>query len=61
MAGKGSTPRNCFSRQYRENFAAIDWSDKIKIDPKIQQEVIDFVNKIEEYKKKTANISIGEY
>lgn len=24
--GKGSSPRNCFSRDFRDNFDAIDWS-----------------------------------
>ena len=24
--GKGSSPRNCFSRGFRENYDAIDWS-----------------------------------
>ena len=25
MAGKGSKPRNCFSRQFRENYDLINW------------------------------------
>jgi hypothetical protein len=24
--GKGSSPRNCFSREFRDNFDVIDWS-----------------------------------
>ena len=24
--GKGSSPRNCFSREFRDNFDDIDWS-----------------------------------
>jgi hypothetical protein len=26
--GKGSKPRNCFSRQFQDNFDDIDWSKK---------------------------------
>jgi hypothetical protein len=26
--GKGSTPRSCFSRQFKDNYDAIDWSRK---------------------------------
>lgn len=25
--GKGSKPRNCFSKSFRDNFDEIDWSD----------------------------------
>lgn len=28
-AGKGDKPRNCFSRQFRDNFSEINWSNKI--------------------------------
>ena len=24
--GKGSSPRNCFSKQFQDNFDSIDWS-----------------------------------
>lgn len=27
MNGKGSKPRNCFSKQYKENFDQIEWRD----------------------------------
>ena len=26
MNGKGSSPRSCFSRQFRTNYSAINWS-----------------------------------
>jgi hypothetical protein len=26
MAGKGDKPRNCFSKQFKNNFDLIDWS-----------------------------------
>lgn len=30
-AGKGDAPRNCFSKQFKDNFDIIDWSkDKVK-------------------------------
>ena len=27
-AGKGDKPRNCFSKQYRDNYDIIDWGKK---------------------------------
>ena len=28
MAGKGSKPRNCFSKDFKDNFDTINWSKK---------------------------------
>lgn len=28
-AGKGDKPRNCFSRQYKDNYDSIDWGKKL--------------------------------
>jgi hypothetical protein len=28
MAGKGDKPRNCFTRNFKENFDSIDWTKK---------------------------------
>ena len=30
-AGKGDKPRNCFSKQYRDNYDQIDWSESPKL------------------------------
>jgi len=27
-AGKGDSPRNCFSNRFKENFDSINWSDE---------------------------------
>lgn len=27
-AGKGDKPRNCFSKEYRQNYDEIDWGNK---------------------------------
>jgi hypothetical protein len=27
-AGKGDKPRNCFSKNYRDNYDSINWGDK---------------------------------
>jgi len=27
-AGKGDSPRNCFSHSFKENFDSINWSDE---------------------------------
>lgn len=29
-AGKGDKPRNCFSKQYKDNFDQINWKSKTK-------------------------------
>jgi hypothetical protein len=29
-AGKGDSPRNCFSQKYRDNYDLIDWSKHLK-------------------------------
>jgi hypothetical protein len=28
MNGKGDSPRNCFSKEYKKNYDAIDWKNK---------------------------------
>ncbi len=28
QAGKGDRPRNCFSKQFKDNYDNIDWSNK---------------------------------
>lgn len=33
-AGKGDKPRNCFSKEYKDNFDQIDWGKKGKKDGK---------------------------
>jgi len=30
-AGKGSKPRNCFSKKYKNNYDYINWGDKNKV------------------------------
>jgi len=30
QAGKGSKPRNCFSKKFRDNWSQINWSKKNK-------------------------------
>lgn len=32
QAGKGDKPRNCFSKQYKDNYSDIEWDVKKKID-----------------------------
>jgi hypothetical protein len=32
QAGKGDTPRNCFSNKYRENYDSINWNKKTNSD-----------------------------
>lgn len=32
MNGKGSKPRNCFSKQFKDNYDGINWCKKEKID-----------------------------
>tara|TARA_Y100001938_G_scaffold151087_1_gene245857 strand:- start:16010 stop:16144 length:135 start_codon:yes stop_codon:yes gene_type:complete len=29
-AGKGSSPRNCFSKKYKDNYEQINWGNKKK-------------------------------
>lgn len=29
-AGKGDSPRNCFSHQFRENYSTINWNNPMK-------------------------------
>ena len=31
MNGKGDAPRNCFSKQYKDNYETINWSKKISV------------------------------
>lgn len=33
-AGKGDKPRNCFSKQFKDNYDLIDWNSKKKELPK---------------------------
>lgn len=30
MNGKGSRPRNCFSKQFKDNYSSINWGSKKK-------------------------------
>ena len=32
QAGKGDKPRNCFSKQYKDNYSNINWRAKKKVD-----------------------------
>lgn len=32
QAGKGDKPRNCFSKQYKDNYSIINWRSKKKVD-----------------------------
>jgi len=32
QAGKGDKPRNCFSKQYKDNYSSINWRSKKKLD-----------------------------
>jgi len=29
--GKGDSPRNCFSKQFKDNYETINWSKKISV------------------------------
>ena len=31
MNGKGDAPRNCFSKQFKNNYETINWSKKISV------------------------------
>jgi len=31
MNGKGDAPRNCFSKQFKDNYETINWSKKISV------------------------------
>ena len=31
MNGKGDAPRNCFSKQFKDNYETINWSKKIPV------------------------------
>ena len=31
MNGKGDAPRNCFSKQFKDNYETINWSKKILV------------------------------
>jgi len=31
MNGKGDVPRNCFSKQFKDNYETINWSKKISV------------------------------
>ena len=33
-AGKGDKPRNCFSKQFKDNYDLIEWASKKKEPPK---------------------------
>ena len=33
--GKGSSPRNCFSKQFQDNYDSIDWSK-----PNVDREIV---------------------
>lgn len=35
-AGKGDAPRNCFSKQFKDNYDAIDWSKDEEFDYKCE-------------------------
>lgn len=37
-AGKGDKPRNCFSRQYKDNYESIDWGRKSSVQELIEEE-----------------------
>lgn len=34
MAGKGSKPRSCFSKKFKENFDSIEWECTKGIEPR---------------------------
>lgn len=38
MAGKGDNPRNCFSKNFKNNFDQINWNKTKKTDQKLRQE-----------------------
>jgi len=42
QAGKGDKPRNCFSKQYKDNYSNINWGDKKKIDKSLSPDQIKF-------------------
>jgi len=53
-AGKGSNPRNCFSKQYRDNYDQIDWSDRFEITFRIDKNTVGYFP-IPEKKKDNTN------
>lgn len=42
QAGKGDKPRNCFSKQYKDNYSNINWGDKKKVDKNRSTDQIKF-------------------
>lgn len=40
QAGKGDSPRSCFSQKYRDNYDAINWSKKEKKNEKISDNIV---------------------
>lgn len=42
QAGKGDKPRNCFSKQYKDNYSNINWKTKKKVDNRSSPDQIKF-------------------
>lgn len=61
MNGKGSKPRNCFSKQFKDNYEEINWEKSGKtIDPKLFIEAQKILNEIkfsDEYIKNFVEIN----
>jgi hypothetical protein len=38
MNGKGDAPRNCFSKQYKDNYETINWSKTKSFESREQEE-----------------------
>jgi hypothetical protein len=38
--GKGSAPRNCFSKQFQDNYESIDWSKQKHVEEVIDASII---------------------
>jgi hypothetical protein len=39
MAGKGDKPRNCFSKNFKNNFDGINWNKKEKLFKKVKTKI----------------------
>lgn len=49
MNGKGSSPRNCFSKQFKQNYDEINWSKPIKVGDEVSYKRCYYVdNKMQE-------------
>lgn len=58
-AGKGDKPRNCFSKQFKDNFDKIKWEKSPKYEnfkQKLEEALKDYPEIAEQFAKKTKKI-----